>query len=257
MNTAWRGRGLGLLWLLLVAYAAPRLAIPWERVRQGLWTPGVGLRLGLLLAALLVGWALLRWPLPTWWPAWTRWRRRLGRARWALAALSLGAFAYLPLWAPLEHWFSGPVWLLDPYLMVVFYYPALALWLGLWTWPETRPTWGHGLAAYLTVVFTIAWLDPYTEVSAYPFSQFWSEGNRLWDYSILFGRARYNYPPDRPIPVLGDLGRMALWGLPYLWPKADIRILRLWNALLFTVPYLILAALALRRATVPWKRWMW
>jgi len=248
---------LGGWWLAHLAYVAHRMAIPWERIPQGALTAGIVVRLALLAAALMTGWALLRWPLPHWWPAWTRWRRRLGWARGVFAGLSLGAFVYLVLWAPVERWFVGPLWLRDPFLLATFFYPLLALWLGLWAWPDTPPTWGHGLAAYLTVVFTVAWLDPYTEVSAYPFSQTWSEGNRLWDYSILFGRARYNYPPDRPIPVLGDLGRMALWGLPYLWPRADIVTLRLWNAILFTVPYLVLAVTALRRAGMAWRRWVW
>jgi hypothetical protein len=93
------------------------------------------------------------------------------------------------------------------------------------------------------------------EVTSYPFSLGWSEGNRLWDYSILFGRERYDYPSDQNIPVLLDVGRRFIGGLPFLISGINIWQARLWLALIDIVPYLLLgwAAFRLDRKHVwPW-----
>ena len=81
---------------------------------------------------------------------------------------------------------------------------------------------------------------PLAEVTSYPFSLGWSEGNRLWDYSVLFGRDLYDYPAHRPIPVLLDVGRQFMGGIPFLLPRVTIWQARLWIALTNIVPYLIL-----------------
>jgi hypothetical protein len=78
------------------------------------------------------------------------------------------------------------------------------------------------------------------KVSNHPFSLFWSEGNRLWDYSIPFGRRLYHYPAGEAIFSLTDIGRRTLWGLPYLLPGVQIWMVRLWDVLMFTVPYAVL-----------------
>ncbi len=256
MTRGWRTVApIGLLGY--VAFIAWRMNLPWEHMARGRWTWGSGARVAALLLLLLLGLGLLRWPPARWWPGWVARRAAVPRLlRWALALAAPALLAYGLLFAPLEQWLTGPPWARDMGLVLAFYEPATVLWLGLWLWPR-RVTWAHALATALAVVATLAWLDPYTEVTAYPFSLHWSEGNRLWDYSIPFGRARYLYPPDRPIPVLGDLGRMVLWGLPHLLPNAPIWLLRLWNAVLFTVPYWALAAVAFRRGKLPWARWVW
>jgi hypothetical protein len=87
----------------------------------------------------------------------------------------------------------------------------------------------------------------FTWVDNYPFSHSWSEGNRIWDYSVLFGRGLYNYPPDQPIFAFIDLGRQSLWGLPFLIPGITIQGMRLWDALVITIPYAILGWIALQR----------
>lgn len=84
-------------------------------------------------------------------------------------------------------------------------------------------------------------------VTSYPFSLHWSEGNRIWDYSALFGRRLYDYPADQPIYAYIDLGRQSLWGLPFLLPKVSIFGIRLWSALLFTIPYAIFGWVVFRR----------
>jgi hypothetical protein len=76
-------------------------------------------------------------------------------------------------------------------------------------------------------------------VSDYPFSQGWSEGNRMWDYSIMFGRERYIYPSDVEIPVALDKGRQFVGGLPFLVSKLTIQQMRAWVGLLGVIPYLL------------------
>lgn len=74
----------------------------------------------------------------------------------------------------------------------------------------------------------------------YPFSIGWSEGNRLYDYSLLYGSTGYNYPSELQIPALISTGRQALWGLPFLIPNVSIFTVRLWNIILFSIPYFLL-----------------
>lgn len=83
-------------------------------------------------------------------------------------------------------------------------------------------------------------------VVSYPFSIGWSEGNRIWDYSMMFGRARYQLVPDRPVQVFIEPGRQGLWGLPFLIPGVSIQGLRLWNELLFSLPYIFFGWLVFR-----------
>jgi hypothetical protein len=88
--------------------------------------------------------------------------------------------------------------------------------------------------------------DKLKEVVNYPFTLYWSEGNRFWDYSILFVRDKYIYPANQPIFAFIDLGRQSLWGLPFLIKNASITLMRLWNVLLFTIPYILLGILVFK-----------
>lgn len=99
------------------------------------------------------------------------------------------------------------------------------------------------VAAILTSTeFTIA--QAFLRVSDYPFSMGWSEGNRLWDYSILFGREIYNYPPDKKIPVLLDTARQFVGGIPFLFPGVTIEVERAWVGLSVLFPYVLLGIAA-------------
>lgn len=75
-------------------------------------------------------------------------------------------------------------------------------------------------------------------VTSYPFSLFWSEGNRLYDYSVLLGSARYNYSGKLSLPYDAP-GRYLLWGLPFIFTQTPIWLHRLWNAFLATVPHIL------------------
>lgn len=83
-------------------------------------------------------------------------------------------------------------------------------------------------------------------VTNYPFALTWSEGNRLYEYSIPFIGGRYDYPGELTA-IRSATGRFWLWGLPFLIPDAPIWVHRLWNALLSTLPHLALGALLAHR----------
>ncbi len=89
--------------------------------------------------------------------------------------------------------------------------------------------------------------DRFKEITDYPFSMYWSEGNRLWDYSLLFGSERYLYPSTKPIFAFLDLGRQSLWGLPFIFNNIGIAAMRAWNVLLFTATYFLLGLLVFRK----------
>jgi len=50
-----------------------------------------------------------------------------------------------------------------------------------------------------------------SRVVGFPFPLSWSEGNRLWDYSVAFGSSRYLNPTVQPIFTFISSGRQFLW----------------------------------------------
>lgn len=81
-------------------------------------------------------------------------------------------------------------------------------------------------------------------VTDYPFSMGWSEGNRIWDYSMMFGRDRYGLAPDQDVYVLLDASRMFVGGLPFLIPGITIEGVRLWVGLTLILPYFLVGLAA-------------
>jgi hypothetical protein len=92
-------------------------------------------------------------------------------------------------------------------------------------------------------------------VSDYPFKLYWSEGNRLWDYSLYFLREQYLVAGEFTFPTYLTPGRHGLWGLPFLIPGATIATLRLWDVVLWTLPYLLLGWLIFspKRTNLSWQ----
>jgi len=88
-----------------------------------------------------------------------------------------------------------------------------------------------------------------TEVTSYPFSLGWSEGNRLWDYSLLFGKHLYSFDPGHEPVAYLDFGRQLLGGLPFLLPDVSILGARLWLAMVAVIPYLLVGFLTFW----PWR----
>ena len=93
-------------------------------------------------------------------------------------------------------------------------------------------------------------------VTNYPFSLGWSEGNRLWDYSIMFGKNRYTYPAEQDIPVFLDNGRQFVGGIPFLFPFLTIGMERLWISLTTILPYLLLGMIAFRSSKSKLPEWI-
>ncbi len=168
-------------------------------------------------------------------------RAKMGFLRWLIAALLLLAPVYV-----LQYMFWGLV-LHGPYLRI-FLVALLSL---VVNWLFTRNDaafidWPALLVSLTLVTAVISIFAPLAPVTSYPFSLGWSEGNRLWDYSILFGRDLYIYPANRVIPVYLDIGRQFVGGIPFLISAVSIWQVRLWSALVDIVPYLILGWIAFR-----------
>ena len=99
---------------------------------------------------------------------------------------------------------------------------------------------------FVSVIFAAA-LD-FGTVLNNPFSLSWSEGNRLWDYSLIFGKSLYDYPQTQEIFSYTDRGRQIIGGLPFILGSIPIWLERLWWGLLDTLLYAILGWTLFRRA---------
>ena len=150
-----------------------------------------------------------------------------------------------------------PVWFLqytawgiimdEPYLRLLLWTLSAVLLGYLLTGEDQKVLGWPGLLTSLILTATAFKLAAaVSNVTSYPFALGWSEGNRLWDYSVLFGRYIYNYPADRPIWVLLDIGRQFVGGIPFLLPGLTIWQARLWVALTNILPYLFLGWIAFR-----------
>jgi hypothetical protein len=168
-------------------------------------------------------------------------RARLGAVRFVLALVVLLVPVYV-----LQYTYWGKV-LHGPFLRVLL--AGISAMLVGWLLTIDRSSlirWSAGLMALVCITGAYNFFVPLIEVTSYPFSLGWSEGNRLWDYSILFGRHLYDYAADQPIPVLLETGRQFVGGIPFLFPNVNIWQARLWLALVDIIPYLLLGWAAFR-----------
>ena len=177
-------------------------------------------------------------------------RNKLGAARWLLSAVVL----ILPIWI-LQYTAWGLV-LHGQYLRWLLWAVSGVLLGFLLTRSAEHAVEWLGILSALTLISGAAvFILSLGNVTSYPFSLGWSEGNRWWDYSILFGRDIYIYPEDKSIPVLLDVGRQFIGGIPFLIPNVTIWQARLWTGLVNAVPYFILGLVAFKSAQ--FKRWQW
>ncbi|NMB53964.1 MAG: hypothetical protein GYA15_04615 [Leptolinea sp.] len=112
-----------------------------------------------------------------------------------------------------------------------------------------------GMVVVATTIFVIG--DWMTGVSDYPFSMTWSEGNRFWDYSIMFGMNRYINPSGQTVVPFLEAGRQFLWALPFIFPFIGIRGMRLCNVIIWVLPPLVLGWTAIFRSSTFKKEWIW
>ncbi len=190
---------------------------------------------------------------------------------YSLFALAAAILGLVQLWRPgwlgwMGHFRTAPAWLRWPATFIVGIIPswfflytrysevfsgtfvrllvliiALAVMAWLASGSKTRPyTWQGVLAAIILFGGTFTLLNTFRSVVSYPLGLGWSEGNRMWDYSVMFGSRLYDFDGDHGIYAYIDRGRQGLWGLPWLFGDIGIKGFRAWNAILFTVPYFLL-----------------
>ena len=178
-----------------------------------------------------------------------RLRARLGWINYLIAA----GILFVPLWIFGHSIWSGIFFSAD---LRLYFFILWVITLGFWLSRADELLGWEPLWAATLLVGGAASLTGYLlEVTNYPFALSWSEGNRMYDWSVMFGRARYIYPSDQPLKAFIDVGRQFLWGLPFLFPQADIVIVRFWDSFIFTVPYMLLGWLAFRHwreERLPW-----
>jgi hypothetical protein len=160
-------------------------------------------------------------------------RNRLGFLRWAFVLVFALAPVLLFQYTSYGVVFTGfgirlLVWILSTL--------GLAIMLGR---GDALLVWRDALVAALVSSAVVGASIPLAGVTSYPFSLGWSEGNRLWDYSILFGRERYIFPADSQLTPFLDVGRQLVGGLPFLYSGLTIFQERLWLGLMGIVPYIL------------------
>ena len=251
--------------LLLLALAAWTLVRAGQEFFDAAWGPGnwLGLFLpkwGMMFFAFVIlsvaGWGMFAWALMRPERASAalggvgRARERIGFLRWPLLLLA----AIVPPWL-FQYSYLGFVFVSPSMRLVVWV--ACALLCGFLLTRGTRLLdWSGVLAGILVSGGAILLAFPLQDVSAYPFSLGWGEGNRLYDYSTLFGRERYMYPADAPLVPFLDLGRQFIYGLPFLIPGLTIWQARLWQGLMGIVPYVAVGLAVFWRARKE-SIWLW
>lgn len=181
--------------------------------------------------------------------------RMRNQAGW-LRPVLLAAVVLFPLWL-LQYSMYGIVF--DGfYLRSVLLAFTLLVAAFLLTGADQLISWKGMIAALVIVSGLVSSAVSFLGVTNYPFSLGWSEGNRLWDYSILFGRSRYLVAGGGDIYVFLDLGRQFLGGIPYLYPDVTIAQVRAWVGLTQVLPYVLIGLAAFQPflEKQDWRAWL-
>lgn len=160
-----------------------------------------------------------------------------------------------PIWlflGPFSEYFTIPIFRFVVYLMIGV--SAAAFIQTHDRKPVASLALGILIPAFVFILFQKA-----QYITDFPFSLGWSEGNRLWDYSLYFGLSRYTIPGDPGLPTYLAPGRHALWGIPFLFPQAGIVALRIWDVVIWTIPYIVLGLVVAESAVIQERdrRWIW
>jgi zinc transporter ZupT len=190
----------------------------------------------------------------TWLPERLGWlyrlRGRSGVIRWIFAILVGLLVSWLFVYSEYSLRFDGF------YQRLMLYLSAAYLMAWLASSADDQPfEWSRSLSALILLgcIFAVTFVSQ--SVVDYPFGLYWSEGNRFYDYSVLFGRRLYDYPQDQPLAAFIDIGRQSLWGLPFLFADISIWTMRLWYQIVFSLPYVLLGWIFIRRKEV--GNWPW
>ena len=223
-------------WVNVMAYVGDQ--VKWESRRYigFLVSSGLaGLAWSLAGVVLLRSGKAIRVPLPEL-PLWVRWTTA------ALATLLPGLFKWF---LPLPANFTFGYW---QELLLIFLLALLAAWLTCQP-QESNPARLLRLSTFILAAGAAhAILLKLAQVTPYPFPLYWSEGNRYFDYSTLFGSFRYNFPPGEEIYAFISWGMQLPWALPFLVPSLSIGAFRLWYQWVWIIPPLLLGLSAV------WKK---
>lgn len=246
----WRETMLAIVWLLYVGMVQEaRQITPLAILYRGLTV------LGALLSA---GTAVLLYNAQQFDPLWRRlaaWRDGLRGQRWRYALLLVATPIILLYVEGRENYVAFPFIRLSASLLALACLSVLV---------SNRARQLTSLEGWLTaaglLLFATRLSNYLTGVSAHPFSLTWSEGNRFYDYSLIFARNLYAYSGTLQVPYFAP-GRYALWGSLFLIPGLPIWVHRLWNVILLIIPVFIVSWLLARplkgsRLYLPFLLWM-
>jgi len=144
--------------------------------------------------------------------------------------------------------------------MVIFMITIDALVLA-WFFPIKRIPQHHAVVQLAIYALLIG--SAYTamlllnQVTMYPFPLYWSEGNRFFDYSTLFGKFRYQPAGDEDIYVFINWGMQLPWAIPFIFPNISIGFFRLWYQLIWIVPHFALGASSAAFRTALKDKWLY
>ena len=177
-------------------------------------------------------------------------RERLGNARWLPAFLVL----IFPVW-----FFQYTPWGLvfrDIYIRILIWSMVVIGFAFFIKKGKDLIGWMEFILAILLTSSEFVIVAPFIDVTDYPFALGWSEGNRMWDYSMMFGRRLYDYPADKEIIVLLDSGRQFVGGLPFIFPSLTIKAERFWIGVTVVLPYLLLGFAGFHSVRKNLKVWL-
>ena len=130
---------------------------------------------------------------------------------------------------------------LQSWMMAFLFFDSSLLAINLFEKKEPFNRWLISFAIFFMLCgFAYAIFSKLNLVTAYPFTTYWSEGNRFFDYSTLFGSYRYILKPGEKITAFIRWGMQLPWAIPFLFPNLSIGAFRLWNQLVWIIPSLIL-----------------
>jgi len=170
-----------------------------------------------------------------------KFRHNIRWLKWPFALLFVGWLAYLLCYSTYSFDFSS-------FTIRLYFFVVSVVLSGIILTDGSKKilTWVGLLQGivFFGVFFLVA--KKLISITNFPLSLSWSEGNRLWDYAVFFGRDLYIYPVDQPLKAYIDRGRQSLWGLPFLFSNVTIAQVRLWSVIVGMIPYALLGWIVFR-----------
>lgn len=197
----------------------------------------------MVLTTVFIGLAHKRETFSSWMNRLSVLAKKAGMIRWAVALIIFLIFPWLCLYSPWGDFFNGS-------------YFRLAI-LGINTLLITclvgdDQDWKSYFLILGIQAYTFALAGSLTSVTNYPFALGWSEGNRFYDYSSVFGKYLYQLTGPFSVPYFSP-GRYGLWGIWFLIPGLPIWFHRLWDVVLWMALPLIAGWLLARHIRIDRK----